>query len=162
MTEREWLPLARVDRHCFGCGFENLHGLQMQFLTNGEQVRSSLTMEPRFRGWSNLIHGGVLATILDEMMGWTVLVLTSRFMLTRGMQVAYRKPVRVGAKLSVTGYIKEQNRGKRAVAVAEIRDEVGELCATSEGVFALFSYEQFKKMQILPDEDLEAMWAVIS
>lgn len=160
--KEQWKSLARVDRNCFACGTDNHHGLQMQFQTNGEQLRSSLLMEPRFRGWSNLIHGGILATILDETMSWTVLSLTGRFMLTRGMNVSYRKPVRVGAQLAITGYIKERNREKRAVAVAEIRDESGDLCAMSEGVFVLFSYEQFRAMQIMPDEDLDAMKSVIS
>ena len=159
--EEQWKPLASIDRDCFACGTENYHGLRMRFQSNGEQLRSSLLMEPRFRGWSNLIHGGILATILDETMSWTILSLTGRFMLTRGMNVSYRKPVRVGSQLSIIGYIKEKNREKRAVAVAEIRDEAGELCAASEGVFALFTYEQFKAMQIMPDADLETMRAAI-
>jgi len=155
--EEHWQSLARIDRDCFACGTENHHGLQMQFQSNGEQLRSSLMMEPRFRGWSNIIHGGILATILDETMSWTILSLTRCFMLTRGMSVSYLKPVRVGSHLDVVGYIKERSRKKRAVAVAEIRDESGDLCATSEGVFALFTFEQFKAMKIMPDADLETM-----
>ncbi len=157
-----WEPLARVDRECFGCGTENIHGLQMQFETNGERLRSSLIMAPRFRGWSNLIHGGILATILDETMSWTVLRLTGCFMLTKGMTVTYRKPVRIGAQLEIAGYIKERNKERSVVAIAEIRDQEGDLCAISEGIFVLFSPEQFRAMQILPDEDLEAMMAAIS
>lgn len=160
--EKQWKSLARIDRNCFACGTENHHGLQMQFLSNGEQLQSSLLMDSRFRGWSNLVHGGILATILDETMSWTVLSLTGCFMLTRGMNVSYRKPVRVGSQLNVVGYIKERNREKRAVAVAEIYDETGGLCATSEGIFALFTYEQFRTMQIMPDADLETMRAAVA
>lgn len=160
--EEPWRPLANIDRHCFGCGPENPHGLRMRFESNGAMIRSQVTMEPRFRGWSNLIHGGILSTMLDEVMGWTVLCLTRRFMLTRTMQVAFKRPVRVGAVLTVTGSIKERQGDRRALVAAEIRDEAGELCVAAEGEFALFSREQFLRMQILPEEDLAAMEAVIS
>lgn len=162
MKNLEWKALDRVDRECFGCGTENIHGLQMQFETDGQRLRSRLTMEPRFRGWSNLIHGGILATILDETMGWTVLRLTGSFMLTKGMTVTYRKPVRIGAELKVVGYIKDHDSEKRVVAVAEIRDTEGDLCAISEGTFILFTREQFQAMQIMPDNDLEVMMAAIA
>ena len=162
MKKVQWATLPRVDRECFGCGIDNVHGLQMQFETNGNRLRSSLTMEPRFRGWSNLTHGGILATILDETMGWTVLRLTGCFMLTKSMTVTYLKPIRIGTQLEITGYIKERDNKRSAVAIAEIRDMDGDLCAVSEGNFALFTREQFQAMQILPDDDLNAMMTAIS
>lgn len=157
-----WQPLAAVDRECFGCGTENSHGLQMCFESNGEMIRSKVIMEPRFRGWGSLIHGGILSTMLDETMGWTAVCLTGRFVLTRTMQVAFRRPVRIGAVLTVTAYIQEQVRDKRALVVAEIHDETGDLCASSEGGFALFSKKQFLRMQIVPEEDIATMEAVIA
>lgn len=162
IREIVWKPIANVDKECFGCGPENPHGLQMRFESNGEKIRSKLIMEPKFRGWSNLIHGGILSTMLDETMGWTVICLTGRFMLTRGMKVDFRKPVRIGTALTVTGYIKEyRSHHRRALIVAEIHDEEGDLCASSEGEFALFSREQFLRMEIMPEADLAAMEAAI-
>lgn len=157
-----WQQLDVIDRECFGCGSENPHGLRMRFASNGTMLRSVVKMEPRFRGWSNLIHGGILSTILDEMMSWTVITLTGRFILTRGMTVAFKRPVRVGAMLTVIGRIKERVDEKRAVVVAEIRDEEGRVCVESEGEFALFTKEQFQRMRIMPEEDLAVMAAVIS
>ncbi len=162
ITAGSWLPLVGVDKDCFGCGSENQHGLKMKFESNGEQLRSILTMDQRYRGWSNLIHGGVLSTILDETMGWTVLCLTKKFMLTKGMYVGFRKPVRIGMKITSTGYIKEHLSDRKIIVVAEIHDEAGELCASSEGEFALFTREQFLRMKIMPEEDIEMMIAAIS
>jgi len=162
MAGNLWQPLAAVDRECFGCGPENPHGLQMRFESNGTMLRSTVKMEQRFRGWSNLIHGGILSTMLDEMMGWTVIILTGKFMLTRTMQVAFKRPVYIGAVLTVTGSIKERVSEKRVLVKAEIRDEEGLVCAESEGEFALFTREQFLRMGIMPEEDLEAMAAAIS
>ncbi|WP_136809252.1 PaaI family thioesterase [Desulfosediminicola flagellatus] len=160
----QWQSLVGVDKECFGCGEENSHGLQMKFEMNDSatQLRSHLIMDKRFRGWSNLIHGGVLSTILDETMGWTVLCLTKQFMLTKGMQVAFKKPVRIGMKITSTGYIKEHLSKKKIVVVAEIRDDAGALCASSEGEFALFSKEQFLRMGIMPEEDINLMVASIA
>lgn len=93
---------------------------------------------------------------------WAVLSLTGCFMLTRGMKVSYRKPVCIGSQLNVVGYFIERNREKRAVAVAEIYDKAGDLCAAYEGIFAVFTYGQFRTMQIMPDADLETMRAAIA
>lgn len=152
-----WQWLAPVDEHCFGCGDKNPHGLAMRFESNGEMLRSTVEMAERFRGWSNLIHGGVLSTLLDEMMGWTVIVLTGKFMLTRTMQVNFKRPVRVGARLTVTGRIKERIGERRVLVVAEIRDEGGQLCVMSEGEFALFSRDQFLKMGIMSEQEMDTM-----
>lgn len=162
MNDDAWQPLLAVDRECFGCGPENPHGLKMRFESNGRELRSRVKMEARFRGWSNLIHGGILSTMLDEMMGWTVIILTGKFMLTRTMQVAFKRPVRIGAELTITGSIKERVSEKRVLVQAEIRDEDGLVCAESEGEFALFTREQFQRMGIMPEEDLAAMAAAIS
>ncbi len=160
--EAIWKPLASVDKECFACGPENSHGLKMCFESNGRQIRSKLVMKQAFRGWSNLIHGGILSTMLDEAMSWTVINLTGKFMLTRSMIVVFKKPVRVGTALTVTGYIKERSSERKVLVVAEIHDENGDLCAASEGDFALFSKKHFLRMNIIPEEDIEAMESAIS
>ena len=160
--EADWMPLASVDKECFACGPENVHGLKMCFESNGRKIRSKLIIKKTFRGWSNLIHGGILSTMLDETMSWTVIHFTGKFMLTRSMTVTFKKPVRVGARLTVTGYIKEQSSERKAVVVAEIRNEDGDLCAASEGDFALFSKKHFLRMGIMAEEEIEAMASAIS
>ena len=158
-----WRQLENIDSHCFGCGPENSHGLQMRFATNGTMLRSQVTMAERFRGWSNLIHGGVLSTLLDEIMGWSVIILTGRFMLTRTITVTFKRPVRVGASLTITGWIKERVDDRRVLVAAEIREAGSDaLCVAAEGEFALFTQEQFQRMRILPEEDLATMAAAIS
>lgn len=160
--ETTWKPLASVDKQCFACGPENPHGLKMCFESNGTKIRSKLIIKDAFRGWSNLVHGGILATILDETMSWAVINFTGKFMLTRSMNVTFKKPVRVATALTVTGYIKEQSGERKALVVAEIYDEDGDICAASEGDFILLSKKQFLRMEIMPEEDIEAMASAIS
>jgi len=157
-----WKTLASADKECFACGPANPHGLRMCFESNGMKIRSKLVIRQAFRGWSNLIHGGIISTILDETMSWAVINFTGKFMLTRSMAITLKKPVHVGAAITVTGYIKEQSSERKALVVAEIRDENGDLCAASEGDFALFSKKHFLRMVIMPEEDIEAMASAMS
>ena len=165
VTEGEtssWKPLAKVDRECFACGPENKYGLRMNFESNGAMLRSRLTLEKQFCGWSNLIHGGILSTILDETMSWTVISLTGSFMLTKGMQVNYLKPVRVGMTVTATGQITKRIGDRKVEVEAEIADQDGRICATSSGEFVLFGREQFLRMGIMPEEEIDAMLANLS
>lgn len=153
----EWKKLKNVDMHCFACGLENPHGLQMKFESNGTELRSDINIPQHLRGWSSLAHGGVLATILDETMSWTAIHLFQRFILTQNMSVEYRKPVHIKTDLKSFGRIKEQLSDRKAVLEAEIRDGKNEVCVRSTGKFVLFSAEEFKKMDLVPNDLLEEM-----
>jgi uncharacterized protein (TIGR00369 family) len=152
-----WKPLPNLDKECFGCGLENQSGLHMTFETNGEQIRTKLMVPSQFRGWSKLVHGGVISTILDETMSWAAIFLTKRFILTKQMTIQFLRPIYVGSSLCGIGYIKEKTGERRAIVKADLFDDQDRLCATSEGEFVLFSKEQFAKLDILPEEDLRAM-----
>jgi uncharacterized protein (TIGR00369 family) len=158
-TNGSWKLLPNVDKDCFGCGSENQSGLHMTFETNGEQIRTQLTVPSQFRGWSKLIHGGVISTILDETMSWAAIILTQRFILTKKMTIQFLRPVYVGSSLCGIGSIKEKTGDRKAILTGELFDDQGKLCATSEGEFVLFSKEQFAKLEILQEKDLEAMAA---
>ena len=63
----EFKELPNADTHnCFGCSPINAHGLQMKFYTDEESVFTWLSVPEHLCGWNNLVHGGVLSTILDE------------------------------------------------------------------------------------------------
>ncbi len=162
MREERWEPLVGLDKGCFACGLENPHGLHMTFESNGNRLRSSVTVKRQFRGWSTLVHGGILSTLLDEVMGWTALYLTKRFTLTKGMQVNFKKPVRIDTPLSVTGYVKERIGDRKVVMVGEIWDAEGDLCASSHGEFVLFTPEQFGTMGIMTEDELTELARAVS
>ncbi len=155
----EYRKLEHVDMDCFACGPENPHGLHMTFETNGEALRSTVTIPSYLRGWHNLVHGGILSTICDEVMSWAAIYLTQRFILTRGLNVRYLKPVTIGETVTATGFIKERIDKRNAVVCAEIKNEKGELCTTSQGDFALFSPENFRKLNIMPENLIDEMLA---
>ena len=59
--------------HCFACGELNAHGLQLQLHGDERGCWTELVLDPRFEGWQGIAHGGILATILDEVGAWSVI-----------------------------------------------------------------------------------------
>ena len=59
--------------HCFACGELNEHGLHLELHTSPEGSWTELVLEPRFQGWEAVAHGGIVCTLLDEVMAWSVI-----------------------------------------------------------------------------------------
>lgn len=157
-----WTPLDNIDMDCFACGPENDHGLKMKFETNGEKLRSIVSVPEHLRGWSNLVHGGIISTMIDEVMSWSAIYLHKRFILTKSMKVNFRKPVKIESELVVYGYIVEKESDRQVVMAAEIVDKNGDICADGKGEFVLFTAEQFSRLNIINEEQIEEMAASYS
>ncbi|PAW72220.1 MAG: hypothetical protein B9S33_22895, partial [Pedosphaera sp. Tous-C6FEB] len=66
-------------RSCFVCGESNAHGLKLRFTADGQRVHTWFTPRAEHIGFKGVTHGGILATVLDEIMVWAVAVSTRRF-----------------------------------------------------------------------------------
>lgn len=157
MSSHDMKEIQNPSTGCFMCGLDNPIGLKMRFRTDGVRVYSKLTLAPEYRGWATLAHGGIISGILDEIMAWSALTLTRRFILTRSMNVRYVRPVHVGSTLQVEGWVEERPDERTALMAAEIRDESDRICATGRGDFALFTRDAFEKLGVLPPDQLDAM-----
>ena len=142
----------RQDHKCFGCGPANPMGLQMQFYTNGETVASWVTVPPHLCGWSNLAHGGILFTALDEIMGRSMIYLLQRFVLTKSITIEYRKPVPLGREFKVEGRILEVRSEREASAEGLITNDEGEICTRATGLWATFTSDSARKLGIADEE----------
>lgn len=131
-----------TDHACFGCGELNPIGLRLAFYRRGESIEAKFTARPEHEGYIGLVHGGILATVLDEAMSWAVIAATKRLMVTARMELAYRHPVCVGQPLVVRGWV-EEDRGRLVRARAELRDAVdGRLLVEAQGTFLRAPAEQ--------------------
>lgn len=94
---------------CFGCGEENPIGLKLSFHWDGASATTILVTRKEFEGWPGIIHGGIVFTLLDEAMAWV-----SRFLdmdtLTVRSDVRFRRPLRVGDEVILTGMVVKQTR----------------------------------------------------
>ncbi len=124
------------DRYCFACGSLNPIGLHMEVSYLEEKAVSKLSLKREFQGWHDIVHGGVVATILDEIMAHAVMHYVGRGV-TTSLQITYRDPVPVGQEISAVGYVVER-KSRAAVARGEIRRAGNEkVVATGESRFIL-------------------------
>ena len=124
------------DRYCFACGSLNPIGLRMQVSYLEQKAVSKLSLKREFQGWHDIVHGGVVATILDEIMAHAVMHYVGKGV-TTSLQITYRDPVPVGQEVSAVGYVVER-KSRAAVARGEIRRAGnGKVVATGESRFIL-------------------------
>ena len=106
------------DGYCFACGLYNPHGLHMRVRLEEGQARCRLSLPPHFQGWVDIAHGGVVSTLLDEIMAYAVLFYVGQGLTTR-METTFRRPVPLQRELEVTGWV-EEHRGRMARAAARL------------------------------------------
>ena len=148
------LPNNR-DHNCFGCSPVNPSGLQMKFYPCASGVCSNLKVPDHLCGWNNLVHGGVLTTIMDEIMSWAAIYLLKRVPMTKSIAVEFLKPVYVGRPLQAQGTVLEKT-GKRDVLMAgKIFNEDNACCASATGKFAVFSPAVARRLKITDNESLK-------
>ena len=94
---------------CFVCGMANPHGLQLTFQWDGDEYYTEFYTDERFQGYNGVTHGGISATILDEVMAKR---LTSRglHVVTAGMEIRYKKPVPTGISVRFEAELVEHRR----------------------------------------------------
>jgi len=125
--------------NCFACGTTNPIGLNLTFYRRGEYVCSDIKLGKNYEGWENMAHGGIISTLLDEVMGWTVIYFKKVFFVTRGMNVKYIRPVPLHRLLTVKGKITEEENRHSCKAMGIIQDDGGNILARGEAAFAILS-----------------------
>jgi uncharacterized protein (TIGR00369 family) len=119
---------------CFVCGLENEAGLQLRFYDDGErETWSDFTIAPRHQGFPGVVHGGVVASILDEV-GCRVMMMGGqhdRFGMTAKLDIRYRQPVPQGHALRAVGRV-VKDRGRLVTATAQILVPGGAVLAEAE------------------------------
>jgi acyl-coenzyme A thioesterase PaaI-like protein len=124
-----------ADQTCFGCGARNPHGLHMQFFTDGERVYSFMTVPETMTGWDRTVHGGILATILDEIMGWSVIYLLKKIGMTQSIKIDFHKAVDARERLTIVSGIREKRSERSATMAGSIYDSRDTLCVEATGDF---------------------------
>ena len=121
--------------HCFVCGRQNPFGLHLIFHeTAPGEVTVEFTVPEQFQGYPGVVHGGVVAAMLDEVIGRTHMGgFPPRFMFTARLDIRYRKNVPVGKPLRIIGHA-INSRERTATATGQIYGPEGELLAEADGM----------------------------
>jgi len=121
-------------RSCFCCGLENAAGLQLRLVTDRRFVETRFSLRPEFAGFKNTVHGGITATVLDEMMAWACGVGAKTFAYCAELTVRFLKPAHPGEELVARGELTEDRR-RLLFCKAELRNAQGELLAEANGKY---------------------------
>lgn len=139
-------PFELGEHNCFACGSLNTHGLQLVLHVEPGRSWTELELEPRFEGWSGIAHGGVVATILDEVMAWA-LVGEGNWGLTARMAIDYKRPVPLGRRIRAEGRV-ERTRRRLVETTGRIADAgTGETLATATATYVAADPERRQELQ---------------
>jgi uncharacterized protein (TIGR00369 family) len=128
-------PMAHAAQNrCFGCGQANETGLRLEFfLADDGSVVCPTTIPKKFEGPPDFVHGGIIATLLDEVMGKTVRALgvTS---LTSQLEIVYHSPVHSGTPIRLEGR-RVRSEGRKHWTEGRIINVKGRVLAAGKGLF---------------------------
>ncbi|MEW6665547.1 MAG: PaaI family thioesterase [Thermodesulfobacteriota bacterium] len=159
MSDNIRTDIPKLQGHtCFACGTANPIGLNLEFYRLGDAVCSDVVLGKYYEGWENMAHGGIISTLLDEVMSWTILYFRRIFFVTRKMEVKYVKPVLVGIPLRVKARLVNEKREGLIAVQAEIRDERGKVLCKAAGEFVELPAQ---KLSVVPDglkRDMEELF----
>jgi len=124
-------------RTCFLCGRQNDVGLRVSWYNDHDarQIRATVTVPDHFNGYPGVVHGGIVAALIDETAGRALLLDgdIERLMVTLKLEIRYRRPTPTGQPLTVVGWVVQQSASRAKVA-AEVRLADGIVTADGEAV----------------------------
>jgi acyl-coenzyme A thioesterase PaaI-like protein len=131
---------------CFVCGESNAIGFRLRFETDGRTVQTRFCPRPEHIGFKNVVHGGLIATVLDEVMVWGCAVGTRKFAYCAELTVRFLSPVRPGEELVAVGELATNRKGRIFEAKGVLRDRTGKNLAEATGKYLPIKAEDVRAM----------------
>jgi uncharacterized protein (TIGR00369 family) len=131
---------------CMACGKANPRGLQLDLYFADGRVETRFRIPEHAQGFPGAAHGGILCTILDEVMAWAAIETTGRFYVTGEMNVRFLSPAVTGEEIVARGEIAEDKR-RYLLCRGEVQGPEGKILAKAEGKFFPVTAEQQSEMQ---------------
>lgn len=118
---------------CFVCGDQNQIGLKAKFLWDGQKAVCEITADEQFCGYKDIFHGGIVATLLDEIM-IKALLAEGLFVVTAEMTIRFKRPVKTGERLRFEGW-KLSQRGSLYITEGRAVNQDGLVIAEASGKY---------------------------
>ena len=119
---------------CFGCGMNNPIGLKLKFTRDGDTLTTEFTPDKTHQGWPGLLHGGILGSLLYEVMS-NIAYATGKTCLTASINIRLRQPVQVEVPLVISARIVRHRK--------KIIETEGKICLKDGTVIAESTAKQF-------------------
>lgn len=139
---------------CFVCGESNSIGLRLRFETDGRLVKTRFVPRPEHSGFREITHGGLLATVLDEVMVWAIAVQTRQFAFAAELTLRFARPAVSDKAMTASAELTANRKNRVFEARGELRSERDELLASATGKYLPVPAEQLGKLRA----DLAGDW----
>lgn len=137
MTDLDRIVTAKKADYeaCFGCGARNPMGIRVGGYERIEGGYSAtFTPLPDHRGFQGLLHGGIIATALDEMLAWTATLQEDVFVFTGKLELRFRRPAEPEGTYRLRGFLDER-RGRRLLLHGDCSTAGGDVVADASGLY---------------------------
>lgn len=140
-------PYTRMPGYnCFGCSPHNPLGLAMSFFEDGDRVISTWEPKEAYQGFSGVLHGGIQATLMDELASWFVMVQMRTSGMTEGIEVRYHQPVyTTGGTLTLTSELEDRNKRRVRILVRLFQGAAEESRSDAICTYAIFPEKLARK-----------------
>ena len=136
-----WLGLVKDGYNCFGCSPTNPWGLRCKFVDEGEYVTCHWLPSENFQGFFHILHGGIQATLIDEIASWAIFSHEKTAGVTTELNVKYRRPVRTdGGEIWLRAKVTDVSR-RLVTAHVELFNEKNELATEADVVYMIYPEE---------------------
>jgi acyl-coenzyme A thioesterase PaaI-like protein len=140
------MTIEVAPHRCFACGVLNEHGIHLDLHVDGDQCWTELSLPERFQGWDGIAHGGIVCTVLDEVMAWS-LAATDNWGLTARMSVEFKRPVRIGQRIRGEGWITSGRRRIMETGARIIDPTTNDVLATATATYLAADAERKRELQ---------------
>jgi len=145
-------PFAKLEGYnCFGCSPNNQLGLHLTFSEENDEIVSRWNPDPDFQGYFNILHGGIQATLMDEIASWTVYVKVKTAGFTSKAEIRYLKTVGMDqGPITLRSKVKRMRRNLADIEVLLFANN-NTLCAVGLLTFFTFPLEKSQQSMYYPD-----------
>lgn len=141
---------AKENYKCFGCSPHNDIGLKMNFADLGDLVECIWKPNIQFEGFSKILHGGIQATLQDEIASWYIFAKCGTTGVTRSMNIQFLNPVFITDKeIRITATLQKREE-KLAIIITQLFDADNKLCSEGELVYFIFPEAVAKRKHNYP------------
>jgi uncharacterized protein (TIGR00369 family) len=140
--------------HCFGCSPSNKIGLNLNFFEKDGVMMAEWEPSRNFEGYHNVLHGGIQATMHDEIASWAVYTQCETAGVTSNLNVSYHHPLYLSSnkKITLKAVLKKQEE-RKAVFETEIINEKGQVCSSAVVEYFLFPKPIAERKYFYPGKD---------
>jgi len=138
---------------CFGCSRKNPIGLKLEFEEVDNYIEATWEPKEYYQGYVNVLHGGIIATMLDEVGAWCVSVKKGTAGVTSELKVRYLKPVFMNrGNITLRAHI-ERTEGRYVYLKCDLTDSNGKICAEADTKYFVYPEEYAKRRFSFPGKE---------